>query len=64
MLEEIKLFSFKFALLLIFAPILGYVMLKFIENVEDAWKTNNRKKKWVVLSAIVAFIAGWVGWLR
>lgn len=63
-MDELKIFAIKLVLLVAIAPLVGYYMLKFSDLVEVAWKTNNRKKKWIVMCTLFAFIAGWSGWLR
>jgi uncharacterized membrane protein YbhN (UPF0104 family) len=61
---ELKMFFIKFALLIAVSLLMGIVFLKVADSVEDAWKTNNRKKKKWILAALFAFIAGLSGWLR
>jgi hypothetical protein len=61
---ELKMFFIKFALLIAISPFMGSVFLKAADSVEDAWKTNNRKKKKWILAALFAFIAGLSGWLQ
>lgn len=64
MFDELKLFALKLVLLVAIAPLVGFAMLKFVDTIQDAWKTNNRKKKWIVMSTLFAIFAGYVGWLR
>lgn len=64
MFDELKLFAIKLGLLVLVAPLVGLSMLKFGDMVQDAWKTNNRKKKWIVMSTIFAFFAAYLGWLQ
>lgn len=64
MFFDIKIFAIKLAALVVVAPFVGFAMLKFADHMEVAWKTNNRKKKWIVMSTIFAFIAGLAGWLH
>ena len=63
-MAELTHFSIKLALLVIIAPFIGAVFLKYADAVEEAWKTNNRKKKKWILATLFAFIAGLAGWLR
>jgi hypothetical protein len=63
-MDEIKVFAIKLFLLVAIAPLVGYYMLKFADLVEVAWKTNDRKKKWIVMCTLFACIAGLSGWLR
>ena len=64
MIDELKVFAIKLAGLLVIGPIIGFAMLKFSDLVEEARKTNNRKKKWLVMCIIFGAFAGYIGWLR
>lgn len=51
-------------LLVVLGPLISLVMVKFADMAYEAWKTNNKKKKWVVMCFVVAMIAGLSGWFR
>lgn len=60
--HEFKIFAIKFVGTLLAAPIIGWGLLRFIEKFEATWKTNNRRKKWLVccgLFLVLAAISGW-----
>lgn len=59
-----KVFLLKFVGLIISTPLLGYGALLIIENIEAAWKSNNRKKKWFALSMAMFALAILLGWLQ
>jgi len=64
MIFELKTFAIQLGILLILAPLVGFYMLKFVDLIQNAWKTNDRKKKWVVMSTIFAIVAGLAGWFH
>jgi hypothetical protein len=64
MFVDFKVFAFKLGLLVLAGPFIGYLMLKFADSIEDAWKTNSRKKKWVVMCTLFGMISGLAGWLQ
>ena len=47
---EMKMFLLKLGSLCIFSPVAGFFLLKFADYAEQAWKANNRRKKWIVIS--------------
>ena len=49
---------------LLITPIMGYGMLKSVEVFEKAWKSNNRKNRWLVMCGIFFFLAVIGGWLQ
>ena len=49
---------------LIVTPIMGYLLLGTAEIVEKAWKTNNRRKKWLAMCGVFFILAGIGGWFR
>ena len=61
---ELKIFAMKLAGVLLAAPIMGWVILGSAESFEKAWKTNNRRKRWLVCCGIFLVLAGISGWLR
>jgi len=62
--EELKIFAFRFLGILILAPLVGWLLLLFIEKFEKDWKSGNRKKRWMVLSGVFIILAATGGWLR
>jgi quinol-cytochrome oxidoreductase complex cytochrome b subunit len=63
MIYELKILGLKFIVLVAISPMLGFFFLKFIDQVEEAWKTNNRRKKWIVCSIFFMLFAVLSGWL-
>ena len=63
-LIEIKHILFRFITLLIIAPIFGYGILLSIESLIKAWKTNNRVKKWLAITATLLFLSIALGALK
>lgn len=61
---EFKVFLVKLGLLVVLGPLIALLMVKYADLAVEAWKTNNKKKKWVVMCFIVAAIAGLSGWFR
>lgn len=60
---EIIRFLIKFGALIAISPFAGLALLKFADQFEIAWKSNDRKKKKWLLASVFAFIAGLMGWL-
>jgi quinol-cytochrome oxidoreductase complex cytochrome b subunit len=54
----------KLLVLVAISPMIGFFFLKFIDQVEEGWKTNNRRKKWIACSGFFIIIACVLGWLR
>jgi len=63
MIYELKILGLKFLVLIAISPVLGFFFLKFIDQVEEAWKTNHRRKKWVACSIFFMLFAAMSGWL-
>ena len=63
-MTELKNFAIKVAIVLIMAPIAGWLFLRFIEKFENDWKCGGRKKRWMILSGVFILLAGIGGWLR
>ena len=61
---ELKFFLIKLAGILLAAPIMGWGILLCAESFEKAWKTNNRRKKWMVSCGEFILLAILGGWLR
>lgn len=49
-LAELRHVLLRLLILVIIAPCLAYVILQCIEDLQKAWKTHNRKKKWYILT--------------
>lgn len=63
--QEVKLFAIRLTGLVIATPIMGYILMLCGEKFEKAWKTNNRKKKWLASCGLFFLLAaGIAGWLR
>lgn len=50
-----KILLLKFVFFFISAPILGFALLWTVEFTQQAWKTNQWKKKWLAMSLIAGF---------
>jgi hypothetical protein len=62
--QELKVFAIKLAGMLFATPIMGWVIMIGGEEFEKAWKSNSRKKKWLVCCGLFLLLAGIGGWLR
>lgn len=49
-------FWFSLIFNLIACPIIGYFVYKLVIFVENAWKTNNKKKKYIAICVILFII--------
>jgi hypothetical protein len=63
MAYELKNLSIKFLLLLLATPLMGWVIMRSAESFEKAWKTNNRRKKWMASCGVFMILAAISGWL-
>lgn len=63
MIYELKMLGLKLLILVSVAPMIGFFLLKFIDEAELAWKTNNRRKKWIACCILFMFLAAMLGWL-
>ncbi len=61
--DELKIFAIKLLWLLVATPIMGWVIMRLAENFEKNWKTNNRRKKWMVSCGVFMLLAVISGWL-
>jgi hypothetical protein len=61
---EGKHILFRLLTLFIIAPIFGYGILISVEHLIKTWKTNNRFKKWLVITEILLFLAIALGALK
>ena len=57
-----KLFTLKLVIFLVSITFGGFVLLRFVDFIEDAWKTKNRKKKWIAMSTVVGIYLALKGW--
>lgn len=64
LLSEGRHILFRLISLLVITPIFGYGILISIEHLMKAWKTNNRFKKWLVITEILLFLAIALGGLK
>jgi len=64
MSAELKILTIKLVGLLIMTPIMGYGLLRCVESLEKAWKSNNRRKRWFVMCGVFFLLATIGGWLR
>ncbi len=62
--QQLKTFGLKLIGLIILTPLMGYGFLRCYEYSEKVWKTNNRKKRWLVMCGIFFLLACIGGWLR
>ena len=62
--HDLKFFLIKLAALLVLTPILGYFLLCYLEYFEKIWKTNDRKKKWLVTCVLFFMLVCIGGWLQ
>ena len=62
--HELKIFLIKLGGLLFATPFMGWGIMKCAENFEKTWKTNNRRKRWLVSCGFFLIIAAISGWLR
>ena len=63
MAYELKIFAIKLLCLLLATPLMGWVIMRCAESFEKAWKTNNRRKKWMVSCGLFVLLAAISGWL-
>ena len=64
LLLELKVFGMKFLGLALSAPFFGFALLKLSEEIEKAWKSNDKKKKWIALCLAYFVFAILSGFLR
>ena len=63
-LDTLKILGWKLLALIVTAPFAGIALVSLSEEIEKAWKSNNRKKKWVAMSLLYFGIAVLCGALR
>lgn len=49
-LAELRHVLWRLFMLVLLAPLVAYVILQCIEDLQKAWKTHNKKKKWFALT--------------
>jgi hypothetical protein len=64
MSHEFKFFFIKLAVLLALTPILGFALFRYFEYFEQIWKTNNRRKKWLMTCGLFFMLACIGGFLQ
>lgn len=64
MAPELKSFGIKLAALFIIMPFAGYALMRIVDLVNQAWKSNSRNKKWMAMCIVFGFFAALTGWLR
>jgi hypothetical protein len=62
--HELKIFAIRFLCLLLVTPVMGWVVMICAEKFEKSWKTNNRRKKWLVSCGLFMLLAAIGGWLQ
>lgn len=62
--HEWKFFLIRLAALLVLTPFIGFCFLRYFEYLEKIWKTNNRRKKWLMMCILVFTLACIGGFLR
>jgi hypothetical protein len=62
--SEIKIFFIKLIGLTLATPIMGWGIMLCAESFEKAWKTNKRRKKWMVSCGLFILLAILGGWLQ
>jgi hypothetical protein len=60
---ELKLFAINLLCLLLATPLMGWVIMRLAESFEKSWKTNIRRKKWMVSCGVFMLLAVISGWL-
>lgn len=57
-----KVFLIKLIVFAVVVPILGYALLLTVEFVQKAWRSNNRRQKWIamlVIAGVYLLLNGW-----
>jgi len=60
--HELKMFAIKLFVTLCATPLMGWGLMLCAEKFEKSWKTNNRRKKWLVSCGMFLVLAGISGW--
>ena len=64
MKAEFTRIGIKLLITLLATPIMGFGMLKSFDLFKKAWKSNNRRKQWLVMCVVFIFLAIIGGWLQ
>lgn len=59
---ELKMVVLKLTTTLLLAPVMGWIIMRSIESLEKAWKTNNKRKKWLACCGCFIIFAAIDGW--
>jgi hypothetical protein len=62
MSHDVKHYLLRLAVFSALTPIMGWAIMNLAENFEKAWRTNNRRKKWMASCGIFMFLAAIGGW--
>ncbi len=62
--RELEIFAIRLGMTLLAAPLMGLLIMIGAEKFEKAWKTSNRRKKWLASCGVFLFLAGISGWLQ
>jgi len=60
----LKFFLIRLSVLLVLTPLMGFGLFRFFEYFEQVWKTNNRRKKWLVTCMLFFMLACLGGFLQ
>lgn len=63
-LLELRHVLIRLCILLVVAPCIAYVILHCIEELQKAWKTHNKKKKWYILTKCLILLGIAFGMLQ
>jgi peptidoglycan biosynthesis protein MviN/MurJ (putative lipid II flippase) len=61
---ELKRIGIKLIGTLLITPIMGWVLLKNVDWIQKAWKSNKRINRWLVMCTVFFFLAVIGGWLQ
>ena len=64
MSPELRVFAIKLVGVIVFTPLMGLLLLRCFEYSQKVWKTNNRKKQWLVMCGVFFILACIDGWLQ
>ncbi len=57
-------FLIRLAGFVVITPIAGFLMIRLLEDFEKAWKTKEKRKRWLACCIIFAVIIVTSGWFR
>jgi membrane protein DedA with SNARE-associated domain len=61
---EWRFFFIKAVGFIVCVPLLGYAVLVAVELIQNAWRSNNRKKKWIAMTMIAGAYLALNGWFH